>query len=49
MISHREAMMTGAVMKKVTEEFRQEAVRIALSSGRIIGQVGRTFGLANED
>jgi len=37
--------MTGAVMRKVTEEFRQEAVRIALSSGRTIGQVAADLGI----
>ena len=37
--------MTGAVMRKVTEEFRQEAVRIALSSGRTIGQVVADLGI----
>lgn len=37
--------MTGPVMKKVTEEFRREAVRIALTSGRTVGQVSADLGI----
>ena len=37
--------MTGPAMKKVTEEFRREAVRIALTSGRTVGQVAFDLGI----
>lgn len=38
--------MTERAMKKVTEEFRQEAVRLALSSGRTIVQISADLGIA---
>lgn len=37
--------MTRPAMKKVTEEFRSEAVRIALSSGRTLNQVAADLGI----
>ena len=37
--------MTGRVEKRVTEDFRREAVRIVLSSGRSIGQVAADLGI----
>lgn len=37
--------MTVQRMNKPTEEFRREAVRIALSSGRTIGQVAADLGI----
>jgi transposase len=37
--------MAGRAVKQVTEEFRREAVRLALVSGRTIGQVASDLGI----
>lgn len=37
--------MTGRVMKKVTDDFRKEAVRLVLSSGRSLTQIAQDLGI----
>jgi len=37
--------MTGQVMRKITPEFRDEAVRLVLSSGRSVIQVAGDLGI----
>lgn len=37
--------MTGQVMRKVTQDFRSEAVRLALTNGRSIAPVADDLGI----